>query len=433
MMITKKALNRRTVLRGMGAALSLPILDAMVPALSAAAATKPAMRLGFFYVPNGFYLPHIHPTTAGKNFELTPILKPMEPLRDQLVVVSGVSNAAANASYGVPPHTRCHASWLTGVIPNRGKLAKTLDQYAADKLGADTVLRSLELTTEKTFADGGGSFDNSTSWRTPTQPLPFEGNPRVVFERMFGEGGTARERLERQRTNHSILDGVLEDWNQIQQSIGASDRAVVSDYLDSVREVEQRIQRVEKTIASSTLPQVDRPAGAPESYDEHIRLLLDLLHLAYQADITRVSCTQLARESSYRTYPEIGVPDAHHTVSHHIQGDPYLSKQNTKINAYHMSLVAYFAKKLKATPDGDGTLLDHSILVHGSGMGDGDKHSPLNLPITLVGGGCGTLEGGRHLVYEVETPAMNFGLSLLDKVGVELKSLADSTGRLTDL
>jgi hypothetical protein len=416
----------------MGAALSLPILDAMVPALSAAAA-KPVMRLGFLYVPNGFYLPHYHPTAAGKDFELTPILKPMEPFRDQLVVVSGLTNIAANAANGGAPHTRCHAAWLTGVLGTRGRLAKTIDQYVAEKIGKDTVLRSMELTTEKTFADGGGSLDNSTSWRSATQPLPFEGNPRIVFERMFGEGRSATERLEQQRTDRSILDGVLEDWNRMQQRIGSSDRVVVGDYLDSVREVEQRIQRVEKQNANSTLPQVDRPAGVPESYDEHIRLLLDLLHLAYQADITRVSCTQIARESSYRTYPEIGVPDAHHVVSHHMQGDPYLAKQNTKINAYHMSLVAYLAEKMKNTPDGDGTLLDHTILMHGSGMGDGDKHSPVNLAVTLVGGGCGTLKGNRHLVYPTETPMMNFGLALLDKYGIELKSLGDSTGRLTDL
>ncbi len=429
MIVTKQSLNRRTVLRGMSAALSLPLLDAMVPALSAAA--KPVMRLGFVYVPNGFYLPSFHPEgQGGKDFQLTPILRPLEPLRDRMVVISGLSNELANAANGGAPHTRCHASWLSGIMPNGGRNAKTIDQHAADKLGADTPLRSLELTTDKTFGEGGGSLDNSTSWRTPTQPLPHERNPRIVFERLFGEGGTSSERLQRMRTSRSILDAVLGDWNRLQQRIGPGDRVVVGDYLDSVRDVEQRIQRAERQGASSELPQTDMPTGVPEAFDDHVKLLLDLVVLGYQADITRVSCTQIARESSFRTYPEIGVPDAHHTVSHHMQGDPYLAGQNTKINAYHMSLFAYLAQKMQATRDGDGTLLDHAVLMHGSGMGDGDKHTPINLAITLVGGGCGQLEGGRHLVYPIHTPAMNLGLSLLDKVDVELERLADSTGRL---
>ena len=436
MVIAKKFLGRRTVLRGMGATLALPLLDAMVPALSAASKTaaKPAMRLGFFYVPNGFYLPNFHPKgDGGRDFELSPILKPMEPFRDKLVVISGLSNMAANPANLGAPHPRCHASWLSGVMYKGGTLAKTYDQYAADTLGADTPLRSIELTTEKTFAGGGSVFRNSTSWRTPTQPLLHERNPRIIFERMFGEGGTKAERIAEMRTDRSILDAVLGDWNRLQQKVGPSDRRVVGDYLDSVRDVEQRIRRTEKTNANSELPAVDMPTGVPDAFDDHVKLLLDLLLLAYQAEITRVSCTQFARESSYRTYPEIGVPDAHHLVSHHMQGEPYLAKQNTKINAYHMSLVTYLAEKMQNTPDGDGTLLDHAILMHGSGMGDGDKHTPINLAVTLVGGGCGKLEGGRHLAYPLNTPAMNLGLSLLDKVGVELDQLGDSTGRLVDI
>ena len=439
MIVTKTFLDRRTVLRGLGATLALPVLDSMVPALSAAAKTaaKPVMRLGFVYVPNGFYLPHFHPTgVGGQHFELTPILQPMEPLRDKLVVISGLSNQLANAADGGAPHTRCHTSWLTGIMPQgSGVLAKTYDQYAADTLGADTPLRSLELTTEKTFTGGGGIFDNSTSWRSATQPLPHENNPRVVFERLFGQGGTPAERLEKMRTSRSILDAVLGDWDRLQRRIGPSDRVVVGDYLDSVREVEQRIQRTEERNAQSEMPEVDQPPGVPDSYDDHVRLLLDLLLLAYQADITRVNCTQLARETSYRTYPEIGVPEAHHTVSHHMQGQADLVKQNTKINHYHISLFRYLAEKMQNTPDGDGTLLDHAILMHGSGLGDGDKHTPVNLAVTLVGGGCGTLAGGRHLVYPMNTPAMNLGLSLLDKVGVDVTSLAlaDSTGPLAEL
>jgi hypothetical protein len=436
MVVTKKALSRRTVLRGMGAAVSLPLLDAMVPALSAGSKTAgPAMRLAFLYVPNGFFLPNIHPEGAGgKNFALSPILKPMEPFRNQLVSITGLSNMIANAANGGAPHTRCHTSWLTGQMPGaRGTLAKTVDQFAADVLGKETPLRSIELTSERTFADGGGIYDNSTSWRSATQPNPHESNPRVVFERLFGEGGTAAERLEAMRTNKSLLDSVLGDWDRLNGRISHTDKAVVGDYLDSVRDVERRIQLTEKKNADSLLPQIDQPGGIPEAYDDHMKLLLDLLALAYQADITRVSVTQLARETSYRTYPEIGVPEAHHTVSHHMQGVPELVKQNTKINTYHMSLVAYLAKKLQDTKDGDGTLLDRAIIMHGSGLGDGDKHTPVNLAVTLVGGGCGKLEGNRHLVYPMNTPAMNLGLSLLDKVGARVDRIADSTGPLSDL
>ena len=429
MMITKKSLSRRTMLRGMGATVALPLLDAMVPALSAAstAAEKPPMRLAFAYVPNGFYLPHFHPAgQGGTDFELSPILKPMEPLRDKLVVITGLSNAIANAADGGGPHERGHASWLTGQMYHGMRNAKTLDQYAADKLGADTPLRSLELTTE---GEGGGSINNSTSWRSATQPLPHIQNPRIVFERLFGEGGTAEERLDRLRTSRSVLDVVLGDWGRLQQQIGPSDRVAVSDYLDSVRDVEQRIERAVLQSASADIP-FDIPSGIPDTFDEHIRLLFDLVVIAYQADITRVSCTQISRESSYREYPWIGVPEAHHVVSHHMQGEPSLTKQNDKVNAYHMSLTAEFAQKLRAIKEGDGTLLDHTIIMHGSGLGDGDKHTPMNLAVTLVGGGCGQLEGGRHHVYPMNTPMMNLGLSLLDKVGVELDSLADSTGRL---
>jgi hypothetical protein len=442
MVITKMALPRRTFLRGMGAAIALPFLDSMVPALRAAAPT--AKRLGFFYVPNGMYLPNFHPTATGKGFEYTPVLKSLEPFRDQVTIVSGLSNlGVVSPNEGGGVHTRAHAGWLNGVLPKRTEGAditagKTIDQYAADKLGADTPLRSLELTTESSFQVGNCengyscAYLNSTSWRTPSTPLPHERDPRVVFQRMFGDGGSVGARMEHMRRDRSILDSVSDSFTRLEKRLGANDRRSVNDYLGSIREVELRIQKAEANNESTPLPTVAQPAGVPEEFDEHATLLLDLLLLGYQADITRVSCTQIARESSQRSYPWIGVPEPHHPVSHH-QNDPHNIQQKTKIDAYHLSLVGKLVEKMSQTPDGDGTLLDHSILVYGAGMGDGDHHTPVDLPVVLIGGGAGALQGGRHLKYELNTPFMNLGVTLLDKVGVEVDKIADSTGHLTDL
>ena len=302
------------------------------------------------------------------------------------------------------------------------RAGKTIDQYAADRLGAETSLRSLELTTEDNYQVGNCengyscAYLNSTSWRTATTPLPHERDPRVVFQRMFGDGGSVEARLQQMRTDRSILDSVTESIGRLERRLGLADRVMVDDYLDAVRDVEQRIQRAERSNATTPLPDFAQPAGVPEDYDDHVRLLFDLLVLGYQADVTRVSCMQLARELSGRTYPDVGVPEGHHTVSHH-QLDPHNIEQYTKTNIHHMTLFAEFVEKMRNTPDGDGTLLDHSIMLYGTGMGDGDHHTPYNLPITLVGGGCGTLEGGRHLKYALHTPFMNLGLSLLDKGG----------------
>ena len=447
MIVTKKALPRRTVLRGLGAAVALPVLDAMVPALTARAAARVTAvpRLGFVYAPNGMFLPNFHPAGAGgKDYALTSILEPMRPHRAQMVVLSGLSNSGVvSPKEGGGVHTRAHGGWLNGVLPKRTEGAdlragKTVDQYAADVLGAETSLRSLELTTDSSFRVGSCengyscAYLNSTSWRTPTTPLPHERDPRVVFTRLFGDGGSTESRLEQMRTDRSILDSVTASIGALRHRLGSADWAAVDDYLDAVRGVEQRIQRVERTQATQPLPDVERPTAVPESYEDHVTLLYDLLHLGYQADVTRVSVFQLAREVSGRTYPEVGVPEGHHSVSHH-QLDPHNIGQYTKINTYHMSLFANFIEKLRATPDGDGTLLDHSIMLYGTGMGDGDHHTPYNLPVTLVGGGCGTLEGGRHLAYPLHTPFMNLGLSLLDKVGVNVRRIADSTGPLEDL
>jgi len=445
MIITKMALPRRTFLRGAGVAIALPFLDAMVPALRAAGQSSAPMRMGFFYVPNGMYLPNFHPAGAGgRDYVMTPILKPLEGLREHVTVLTGLSNKGVisyNEGGGV--HTRAHAGWLNGILPKRTEgadiqVGKTIDQYAADKLGEDTALRSLELTTESNFMVGNCengyscAYLNSTSWRAANTPLPHERDPRLVFQRLFGDGGSVEARLAQLQRDRSILDSMGASMARLKQRLGISDRGMVSDYLDSVREVEQRIQRAERTNATTPLPTVTQPEGVPEEYDDHAKLLLDLLVLAYQGDITRVAVMQLARESSGRTYPGVGVEEGHHTVSHH-QNDPYNIQQNTKVNAYHVSLYARLAEKLKAIPDGDGNLLDHSMMVFGAGMGDGDQHTPYNLPVAITGKACGQIQGGQHLVYEMDTPFMNMGLSLLDKVGVELDSLSDSTGRLTGL
>jgi len=447
MIVTKKALPRRTVLRGIGATIALPFLDAMAPALTATVRTaaNPIPRLGFVYAPNGMFLPNFHPAGGGgRGFEMSPILKPLEPYRDQLVVVSGLSNrglVSTNEGGGV--HTRAHGGWLSGVLPKRTEGAdieagKTIDQYAADTLGADTSLRSLELTTESNFTVGNCengyscTYQNSTSWRTATTPLPHERDPRVVFQRLFGDGGSMEARLAQMQTDRSILDSVTESIDRLERRLGLRDRSSVEEYLDAVREIERRIQRAEQGNAATPLPAVEQPGGVPEEYDEHVLLLFDMLVLAYQADVTRVSCTQMARELSGRTYPNIGVPEAHHSVSHH-QLDPHNIEQYTKINTHQMSLFAQMVEKMHNTPDGDGTLLEHTILLYGTGMGDGDHHTPYNLPVTLVGGGNGQLAGGRHLQYELDTPFMNLGVSLLDKVGARVDRVSDSTGRLADL
>ncbi len=447
MFVTKMSLPRRTFLRGLGAAISLPLLDAMVPALSATARTaaSPVPRMGFVYAPNGMFLSNFHPAGGGgKNFALTPILKPLEPFRDQVVVVSGLSNnGVVSPNEGGGVHTRAHGGWLSGVLPKRTEGAdiragKTVDQYVADTLGADTSLRSLELTTDSNYMVGNCengyscAYLNSTSWRSPTTPLPHERDPRVVFQRLFGDGGSVESRLAQMRADRSILDSITESIGRLERRLGLRDRTTMEEYLDAVRDVERRIQKAEQSNASTPLPSVEQPDGVPESYDDHVALLFELIVLAYQADVTRVSCLQLAREQSGRTYAGIGVPEGHHTVSHH-QLNPHNIEQYTKISTHQMSLFAGLVEKMRATPDGDGTLLDHTIMLYGCGMGDGDHHTPYNLPVTLAGGGCGTLEGGRHLQYALNTPFMNLGVSLLDKIGVHIDKIADSTGRLADL
>jgi hypothetical protein len=419
----------------------------MVPALTATGRTAaaPISRLGFFYAPNGMFLPNFHPTgNGGRDYKITRILGPLKDYREQMIVVSGLSNnglVSPNEGGGV--HTRAHGGWLSGVLPKRTEGAdieagKTVDQFAADVLGKDTSLRSLELTTESNFTVGNCengyscTYQNSTSWRSPTTPLYHERDPRVVFQRLFGDGGSVEARLAQMQTDRSILDSVTDSINQLERKLGPSDRVMMEEYLDAVREIERRIQRTVQNNASGPLPTAQQPAGLPDTYEEHVDTLFEMLVLAYQADITRVSCFQMARELSGRTYPHIGVPEGHHTVSHH-QLNPHNIEQYTKINIHQVSLFSKLIERMHNTPDGDGSLLDHSIMMYGTGMGDGDHHTPYNLPVILVGGGSGKMKGGRHIKYAMHTPFMNLGLTLLDKVGVQVDSISDSTGLLTNL
>jgi hypothetical protein len=446
MIVTKMSLPRRTFLRGLGSTLGLPLLEAMVPAFTALAQTaaKPVRRLAFFYVPNGIQLVNWHPKSEGANFEITPILSPLERVRDQIVVVSGLANSQADPlDVGSGSHARAAGVWLNGVRPKRTESADiqagiTVDQFAARELGKDTPLSSLQLALEPSFVVGnceGGyscAYVNTMSWQTPTLPLPMETNPHVVFERLFGDGSSGAVRLAQMRYDRSILDAVLEDMVRLRRTLGPRDRTTVDEYVEAVRDVERRLQKTEHRTDPSAAPAIDAPLGVPDSFDEHAKLLLDLQLLAYQADLTRVVTFQIARELSVRSYPDIGVIEAHHDISHYAN-NPEKMVKNTKINTYHVELFAHLVTKMSATPDGDGSLLDHAMMLYGSGMGDGNLHRHHDLPLVVVGGGCGQLAGGRHLRYPNDTPMMNLGLSLLDKVGVELERIGDSTGRLVGL
>jgi hypothetical protein len=375
MIITKMALPRRTFLRGIGATLALPLLDAMVPALSATAKTaaKAVPRLGFIYIPNGATMHLWKPATAG-NLELSPSLSPLAALKDQVVVPTGLSHKQAEAlGDGNGDHARGMTVWLSGTHPKHTEGADvrngtTVDQVAADVLGKDTPLKSLEVATEQNYlvgnCDNGYAcvYVNTISWRTPTTPLPMEVNPRVVFERLFGDGGTAAERLARAREDRSILDWVRADIARLQKALGSGDRTRVNEYLDAVREIERRIQLAEHQSDESVVQLPDRPIGVPESWEEHANLMFELQALALQADITRVFTFVLSREESNRPYPQIGVPEAHHAISHH-QKDPVKLEKAGKINTYHVGLLARFAERLRSIQDGDGNLLDHSIIV----------------------------------------------------------------------
>jgi len=443
MFVTKKHLPRRTFLRGMGVSLALPLLDSMIPArtLLAQTAATPVSRLGFVYVPHGAIMDQWTPATEGTGFEFTPILKPLEPFRDRLNVVSGLGHRAADTT---AVHSLSPTTWLSGVRPKATQgvdayAGITADQIAAQAIGQDTVLPSMELATEDHSGligscdrDYGCIYMNTLSWRTPTTPMPMEINPRKVFERMFGQGGSAAERLARIQEDRSILDVIAKDAASLQLQLGPSDRLMMTQYLENVREIERRIQRAEQSQGDQDLLLPARPAGVPFDYQEHITLMYDLMALAYQANVTRVITFMISREVSNRTYPQVGVSDGHHAISHH-QNRAEKMEKNVRIQTYNVGRFGYFLEKLRNTPDGDGSLLDHSTLLYGSNMSNSNAHDHFPLPNLVIGGATGRMKGGRHLKYPDHTPMTNLLVSMLDKVGVRQESLGDSSGSLTDL
>jgi Protein of unknown function (DUF1552) len=441
MIITKKTLPRRTFLRGMGAAVALPLLDAMVPSMTAFARTPaaPVRRLGFVYMPMGCDLPRWTPPGDARLTELSPSLKSLEPVVDQLTVITNLE--LKNAYPGT--HATSNAAFLSAAKAKWTEstdyyLGTTVDQIAAKQIGQQTLLPSLELSMDllQTIGqcDNGYAcvYQNNLSWSSPTTPLPAEAHPRIVFERLFGDGGTAAERRMALQRRGSLLDWVRDDITRLQNTLGPEDRTKISEYLDTVREVERRIQKAEAQTEDVPLPDLDRPVGVPAAYAEHARLMFDLQVLALQGDVTRVITFQLARETSNRTYPEIGVPDPHHPLTHH-GNDPEKIAKMAKINAFHVSLFASFLEKLKSTRDGDGTLLDHSLYLYGSGMGNPNVHDHVNLPILVAGGGGAGMKGARHIKYAEPTPLANLHLTLLERVGVRMDAFADSQGKVDEL
>lgn len=442
MILTKKAIDRRTLLRGAGASLALPLLEAMIPAMTALAATpaKPVRRLGIVYIPMGSNQGRWIPAQTGVITELSPTLHPLTPFLNRLSIFG---NTELKNGYSPGNHATANSSFLSAAKAKMTEstdyeLGTTMDQVAAQQIGRDCRLPSLELSmdllTTVGNCDNGFAcvYQNNLSWSSPTTPLPAEANPRVVFERLFGDGGSSADRLADLKRNASLLDWVSEDISRLRTKLGPGDRSKVNDYLDTVREVERRIQIAENRTADSPLPDVDRPTGVPAAYADHAKLMFDLQTLALQGDVTRVITFQLARETSTRTYPEIGVPDPHHPVSHHAN-DPEKMEKLAKINNYHVSLFAYYLEKLRSTRDGDGTLLDHSLILYGSGMGNPDVHDHIDLPIVVAGGGAGHAAGARHIRYKEPVPLANLHLTLLDRVGVRLDRFADSNGKIDDV
>ena len=442
MIISKKALPRRTFLRGMGATLALPLLDAMVPSMTALAASPadPVRRLGFVYVPMGCDISRwTPPGDGGVLNELSSSLRPLTPVKDQLTVISNLE--LKNAYPGT--HATSNAAFLSAAKAKWTEstdyyLGTTVDQIAAKQIGQETQLPSLELAMDLMNivgqCDNGYAcvYQNNLSWSSPPTPLPAEAHPRMVFESLFGEGGSAADRRAALGRKASLLDWVNADLSRLEKKLGPDDRLKVSEYLDSVREVERRIQKAEAQTADNPPPDLDRPVGVPAAYADHARLMFDLQVLALQGDVTRVTTFQLAREASTRTYPEVGVSDPHHPISHH-GNDPEKIAKIAKISQFHVSLFAYFLEKLKSTPEGNGSLLDHSLYLYGSGMGNPNVHDHANLPILVAGGGAGKVKGGRHIKYAEPTPMANLHLTLLDSVGVHLDSFADSTGKIDTL
>lgn len=442
MIVMKKSIPRRTFLRGVGASVALPLLDAMIPSMTALADTpaSPAKlrRLGFVYMPMG--CDHSRWTPTGDTLEeLTPTLSPLAKVCHQ---VSAITNLELRNAYP-GTHATSNAAFLSATTAKRTestdyRLGTTADQLAAQQIGQETQLPSLELAMDLVSmvgqCDNGYAcvYQNNLSWSSPTTPLPAEAHPRLVFETLFGAGGSAAERQQAIRQRASLLDSISEEFGRLERTLGASDRNRVREYLDAVREVERRIQLAERKAQENPLPDLDRPQGVPAAYGDHARLMFDLQRLALQGDITRVITFQLARETSNRSYPEIGISEGHHPLTHH-GNDPEKIAKVAKINQFHVSLFAGFLESLQDTPEGNGTLLDHVLYLYGSGMGNPNVHDHINLPILVAGGAAGNMRGGRHLRYKEPTPLANLHLTLLDKVGVKLHSFADSNGKVDDL
>jgi hypothetical protein len=437
MFISRKSLNRRTILRGMGAAVAIPLLDAMAAALKAA--PTPPLRFGISYFPNGLIMPQFTPAAVGTGFEFTPILKPLEPFKDQLVVVTNLTRSHPGSQVG--DHAVSAAGFLTGVWPKRTEAEDvfantTIDQIVAKQIGQDAPLPSLELATEDFTGYVGGcspgfscAYMNTISWSSPTTPLPMETNPRVAFERLFGGPGSREDRLARVRRKLSILDSISEEAGDLRRGLGPRDSTRLGDYLDNIREIERRIQQAEAHGQSEAVS-LDAPVGVPEAFEDHVGLMFDLVAAAYQADVTRVFTFMMSRELSQRTFPQIGVTEQHHSISHHLNDVEKMAKC-VKINTYYARLYSKFLAKLKATEDGDGSLLDHSLLFYGAGMGDSNSHASDPLPIVVAGGGVG--KGHRHVEVATRTPVGNLWSAVAAKYGTTVEHFGDGTGPMEGL
>lgn len=447
MIITKQHLSRRTVLRGLGVTIALPLLDGMIPALTASAKTAaaPIKRFAAVYVPMGVNMKLWTPESMGRNFELTPTLSTIAGYKDQMTVITGLDSHPAQPGDddGGGPHSRVMSAWLTGAhalkTEGTGKVSQSMDQVAAAAYGAQTQFKSLELGLESVdilgVCDYGYScaYTSTISWSTPTNPLPMEINPRALFERLFGDNSStdSRVRLASIRKDGSLLDSVTAEVASLQKSLGVRDQSKVSEYLDAVRDAERRIQRAEQD-SSRELPVVEQPTGIPASFEAHGHLMFDLLALAFQSDMTRIATFVISRELSNRTYPEIGIADANHPLSHHQNNPEKLAKQ-AKLNAFHLKMFSHFLDKLKSTPDGDGTLLDHSALLYGCGMSDSNLHMPENLPTMIIGGKSHGIKGNNHVKVAKGTPLCNLQLTMLHRMGVNADSFGDSTGEVSDI
>ena len=439
MFVTNRALPRRTFLCGVGTALALPWLESMVPAFTALAQSpaKPPLRFGAVYFPNGATNKHWFPDSVGPGYEYKTILKPLEPFRDQVTSFGNLSRAGGKS---VTDHAVSSAGWLSGAVAKQTEaediqVGISIDQVIAKQIGQDTQLPSMELATEDFSGYVGGcvpgyscAYMNTISWASETQSNPMETNPRTAFERMFGRAGTTAERLERIQEDRSILDSVTEEARDLQRRVGARDRTRINDYLDHVREIERRIQRTEAQNSKRVIA-LDAPLGVPETFEAHAALMFDLAAVAYQSDLTRVFSFMMSREASQRTYPELNIPGTHHDVSHH-GGRPENMENHAKINLHYAQLFAAFVEKLKAMPEGDGTVLDNSLIFYGAGMSDGQAHSPYPLPLVAVGSGGGKIKGDRHLVAPEWTPVANLWLAVADLYGRRLDTFAESTGRV---